>query len=823
MRSNVLSAIAVLAAALSALPAAAQSAPIAPEKYFGFRMGDDRKSLDWPQVVGYFQKLDSSSDRVLVREYGKSTEGRPLIVAYLSDAANLSALDRYQRIQARLADPRKTPAPEAEQLFHEGKAIVMITCSIHSTEVGATLTAIEFAYRLATDESEKFRAIRENTILLLVPSLNPDGLDLVTNWYRKTLDTPYEGTAPPELYQKYVGHDNNRDWYFFTQAETRATVAELHNVWHPQIVYDVHQQGAYASRMFLPPWQDPIDPNIDPVLAQMCNAFGMGMAMDLTAAGRKGVVVDAIYDFWSPARHYQAYHGGMRILSEAASARLYSPITVRPDQIADRARGYNPNESAWNYLEPWMGGTWRLRDIVDEEMVAFESLAWQAAMRREDLLRNFYGIGKRAASRRLPYAFVVPGAQRDPGATRVLLEKLAFGQVETERASAAFEAGGERYPAGSYVIRMQQPYSSFAKTLLERQDYPNLRQYPGGPPAPPYDVTAQTLPLLMGVQVDTIERPFTAQLEPARGFAVRYSGGGEALPASDTDSWKKVNAAWRAGRPVYRDAKDGHFLVGASSFSEPLRQPRIGLYKSYVPNIDEGWTRWVFDQFGFAYASLKNEEIVAGGLRKRYDVIVFADQSPGVIRRGYSANSMPAEYTGGLGDEGARALREFAEQGGSLVFLNRACNYGVEALKLDVKNVTAGVPAGKLYVPGSLLRVELEQDSPLTIGLPKQIAIWDEESPAWELPKGSLPGAVSVATFPSEGLLESGWLLGEDVLARRSALLDVPVGEGRVILFGMRPQYRGQSYLTYKLLFNALVDAPAGARGRTHNVSAGSR
>ena len=438
-------------------PAAAQLTAVSPEKYFGFLMGEDRKALDWSQVVDYFHELDRTSDRVLVREYGKTTEGRPMIVAFVSDAANLAALDKYQNIQARLADPRKTPEAEAGQLTQTGKAIVMITCSIHSTEVASTLSAIQFAYDLATEDKPKFQQIRENTILLLVPSLNPDGVDLVTNWYRKTLGTPFEGTAPPELYQKYVGHDNNRDWYIFSQAETRATVSQLHNVWHPQIVYDVHQQGPYASRMFLPPWQDPIDPNIDPLLAQMCNAFGTGMALDLTASGRRGVVVDAIYDFWTPARHYQAYHAGMRILSESASVRLYSPITVKPDQIADRARGYDPKVSSWNYLEPWLGGTWRLRDIIDDQMVTFESALWQAAARREGLLKNFYTMGKHASERQTPYAFVVPAEQRDPGATRVLLETLAFGQVEIQRSPDAFEAGEKRIPRAATSSSCNSP------------------------------------------------------------------------------------------------------------------------------------------------------------------------------------------------------------------------------------------------------------------------------------------------------------------------------------------------------------------------------
>ncbi len=337
--------------------------------------------------------------------------------------------------------------------------MVLITCSIHANEVASTHSAIQFVYNLLTADTPKFRAILDNVIILLVPSQNPDGLDIVTRWYRKTLGTPYEGTSPPELYHKYVGHDNNRDWYIFSQPETRLTVSRLLNAWHPQIVYDVHQQGAYASRLFVPPWLNPIDPNVDATLAQEGNYLGLGMAADLTAAGKKGVVTNALYDFWSPARHYMAYHAGVRILSEAASASLASPLTVRPDQIQTTGLGYNPRERSWNYLEPWEGGTWRIGDIVDYQLIAFESLLYEAALRRVDLLRNFYGVGQRAVARTSPYAFVIPRAQIDPGSARKMLELLSFGQVEIERTNDAFDAGGKRYPEGSYVVRMQQPYS----------------------------------------------------------------------------------------------------------------------------------------------------------------------------------------------------------------------------------------------------------------------------------------------------------------------------------------------------------------------------
>ncbi|MDX1983640.1 MAG: M14 family metallopeptidase [Bryobacteraceae bacterium] len=792
----------LIAAALLAVALAAEVPT--PQSHFGHPIGQDRTLLDWNKVVSYFGALQQNSNRIQVREIGRSVQGRPLIAAFLAAPQTLANLGRYQQIQKRLADPRRTPDTEAAKLIAEGKVVVMITCSIHATEVASTHTAVEFAYRFLTEDRPKFRQIYDNAIFILVPSLNPDGVDIVTQWYRKTLNTPYEGTSPPELYHAYTGHDNNRDWYIFSQPETRAVISQLHNTWHPQIVYDVHQQGQNASRMFVPPWMDPIDPNVDPVMAQSANMIGMGMAADLTAAGKKGVVVNALYDFWTPARHYQAYHGGMRILSESASAKLASPVTIAASEISRSAQGYDPHQRTWNYLEPWLGGDWRLRDIIEDQLIAWESCLWQAATRREDLLRNFHGILKRASERESPYSFILSRDQFDPGAAKRLLETLAFGMVEVERAASAFEADGRSYPAGSYVIRMQQPFSSFAKTLLERQEYPDLRLYPGGPPKRPYDVTAQTLPLLMGVAVDTAKDRFQTTLAPARQFEFQLSAAKPdgSLAASDVRSWREVNAAWNSGKPVARDSAGNFYIYRATGGGiKPLKRPRIALYKSHMPSMDEGWTRWAFDTFGFRYTRLGNAEILKGGLNRNYDVIVFPDQGPGAINNGYRPGAMPPELTGGLGDQGAAALKQFANNGGTLVFLNESTLFAVGHIGIGLKNSVRGLSNREFYSPGSLLNVTLDETHPLTRGLPKNIAIWSEGSPAWELPEGMRV----IARYPKSDVLASGWLLGEKYIAGRAALVEAPMGEGRAILFGMRPQYRAQSWQTFKLLFNALT------------------
>ena len=749
-----------------------------PASYFGHEMGADRTVLDWDRVVGYFQALAKSSDRIKVEELGKSTEGRPFFAATIAAADTLKHLDRYIAIQKKLADPRITPPTEAEQLILEGKAVVMITCSIHATEIASTHTAVEFAYRLLAEDNPHFRAILKDTIVLLVPSLNPDGVDIVTRWYRKTLGTRFEGTSPPELYHHYVGHDNNRDWYIFSQVETQLTVARLHNVWHPEIVYDVHQMADNAARLFVPPWLDPAEPNIDPILMQEMNMYGTTMAADLTAAGKTGVAIHGVYDFWTPSRHYQAFHGGLRLLTESASARIASPLSLGADDIAATALGYDPRQRSWNYLEPWLGGTWRLRDIVDYQTIAWDSLLYNAALHREELLRNFYRVAQRQTARTKPWGFVIEGKQRDPGATRKLIVEVAQG------------AGG------SAVVPMHQPYGGWAKTLLERQQYPEDRLYPGGPPKKPYDVTANTLPLLMGVDVKAVDSP----VEVAGEWKAPPVAAGPVLAAADTDAWRAVTHAWNSGATVWRDPASGDFSLQPRAGWKELKQPRVGLYQPWQANMDEGWTRWLLEQFGFAYTGLRNAEIQAGGLRRKFDVLVFADQTAAGIENGYHRDAMPGEFTGGLDAAGAAALRDFAHAGGTLVFLNGATDYAIAQLGVAARSVTpARGQTDEFYSPGSLLNVRIDTSSPLAYGLPADAAVWNEQSPAWDT---RLP---VVARYVESGVLASGWLVGERTIAGRAAAVNAPVGSGHVVLFGMRPQYRAQSYLTFKMFFNALV------------------
>ncbi len=766
-----------------------------PENVLGFIPGDDRKLASWDQVIRYFEELAKSSDRVGFEELGKSTMGQPFVMATISAPENLARLDEYQKIQELLADPRKLgPAAgrerKAAELIARGKTIVLITCGIHSTEVGSYLSSMLIAYRLASSNEPEIRNILKNTIILLVPSLNPDGVDIVKNWYDKTLGTPYEGTSPPELYNKYTGHDDNRDWYAFTQVETQIAVEKIHNVWHPQIVHDIHQQGEYGARMFLPPYMPPVEPNVPPQIVAGYTELGNYMAREMRAAGFKGITTNSTYDAWSPSRAYSHYHGGVRILSETASCKLATPITVKFEQLR-KGEGYDPKKESATFAPLWRGGEWHLRDITNYMTTAAFLLLEHAATHREEWLSRFYEIGKEAVRPRKPgelsALLILPSNKFVESASAGLFDvtpvdyylsdKLNEAGVETEYADA-FVADAIKRPGG-LIIKMNQPYGSFAKAVLEPQSYPDQRDS-SGRPIPPYDVTAHDLALLMGLKV---ERTFGT-------FNYRRLGG------------------------------------GGGTGQCPKRDYRLAIYKSYVPSTDEGWTRWMLERTCFNYHSLEDNEVRSSNLRVKYDAIILPDQAPETILNGHKAGTMPPEYTGGLGPSGVKALREFVEQGGTLVCLNRASDFAIEQFHLPLRDVTEDLSEKEFFVPGSILRIELDTAHPIAAGMPKETIAWVEDSPVFEVIPGSagVPLAMStprdladrmsalpalsvrvIARYPTnKNSLLSGWLLGGNRIKGKAALVEVTIGKGRIILFGFRPQYRGQSLATYPLFFNAI-------------------
>ena len=814
-----------------------------PQDHLGFRVGDDYKLADWSQITAYFNELDNASDRVRVDVIGQSTLKRPFLRVTITSAENHKNLARYEEITRRLADPRGLSSEEAERLIGEGKSVIAITCSVHATEVAAAQMSMELAYNMATKNTAEVKTILDNVIFILVPSLNPDGLDIVVNWYKRNLKTPFENAPVPELYHHYAGHDNNRDWYMFTQSETRHTVEGIYKKWHPQVLYDVHQTGNTGTRMFVPPFMDPWEPNIDPILIQGASFLGQAMMNRLISEGKTGIATNAIYDAWTPARAYQHYHGTVRILSEAASVQYASPIRQSFSDLRP-GLGYDPRAVSWKFPALWTGGDWRLRDIVDYELIAAMAALENMALYRERWLRNFYTVQRRAVSwKGAPYAFVIPTDQRDPVTTVEMLNILQFGEVEVEQAQAPFTADGVQYPKGSYVIRMAQPYGSFAKTMMEKQVYPDLREYPGGPPQRPYDVTAHTLPMQMGVMVVTVTQPFEASLAkaevikaapgvvesgPARAYLLEHEANAS-IKALNRLMKEQAEVYW-AARPVTVKGKvypAGTMIVHATPGIEPKLQaiaretsvnfvasndrlntqaykmnpPRVALYKSYVASMDEGWTRFILENYDFSFNSIVDTDIRAGNLRSRYDVIIIPGElSETEIIQGRRPGATPPEFAGGIGEAGVQSLRDFLAAGGTLVTMDDATVFAAKQFALPVKNTLEGVRNQDFYVPGSLLKVVLDTENPIAYGMPREAAAFVEQNAAFEV-SGN---AKAVGTYPLTNPLMSGWILGEEKLHGKTAVADVPVGRGRVVLLSIRPQFRAQVRGTYKLLFNSI-------------------
>jgi hypothetical protein len=729
-------------------------------------------------------------------------------VAAISTPQNVRRLDEIRANQAKLADPRRLSAADEAALVATQPTVVLISCNIHATEIASSQMAMELAHRLATNDTLQRQL--ERVVVLLIPSMNPDGQQMVTDWYRKGVGTRWEGGPIPWLYHPYVGHDNNRDWYMVTQKETRLVTDLLYRSWFPEVFYDVHQQGSEGMRLTVPPLVDPINPNVDPLIVRGISQIGAQMSWALESRGKSGVGDGATYDLWwhGGARSTPTRHNMIGLLTEAASARIATPITVAPKDLRGHERGLPKYERRVNFPNPWPGGAWRLRDIIDYELIAAEALVKLAADQREDYVRNFVALGRRQLElgrTQAPYAYEIPKAQRDAGAVARLVDVLRAGAVEVHD-------DGVRY-----LVRMDQPYRAHAKDLLEVQRFPKMEKWPGGPVERPYDVAGWTLPLQLGVTVREVAEPLAAATgrllaptEPVAGPAACPRGRNAAAASPNTACYARRFADRRGARPR-----------------------RVALYKSWTANMDEGWTRWVFDQFGFPYTNVSDSVVRAGNLRARYDVVLLPDMSMREARTGMSDTLVPPQYAGGLGEAGLASLKAFVEGGGTLVTLDRSSEVAIAALGLPVNRITvpprqddydddfagadsAGRAGGRaggrgaqrqapLYAPGSIFRVLVDRTHPVAAGMADSAAVYFTNSNSFDVPEGSAARVIARYPARADDILLSGYLQGGEAIAGKAAAVEVPAGKGRVIMFGFRPQYRGQSYGTFKMLFNALT------------------
>ena len=804
-----------------------------PESHLGRPVGTDFKLADWEQVSTYYHALAAASPRVTVEKVGETTLGRDFLVTTISSEANMARLDEIRAMTAQIADPRGLTKAARAQLIRESRAVVFVSCSMHSTETAATEFGMQLAYELATSSEELFATAREELVVVLIPTLNPDGLDEVVHWYRENVGGPFEGTSLLRLYQHYVGHDNNRDWFGLSQVETRHVTKQIYSVWRPQIYWDVHQQGSRGERFFVPPFRDPLNPNLDPGIITGIDNLGSRALWDMTRAGKKGISTGVSYDMWwnGGNRNVPVRHNIIGLLTEAASVNIASPIFLERSDL--RAPGDLPAYQPSNqFPDPWPGGWWRLSDIIDYEMAFARSLLGSVSRDRELYLENAIEAAERSIQAGIdssPKAWLLPPDNANRRGVKRLIDILLLGGVEVKVATEDFEADARSYPMGTVVISRNQPYGSHVKDLFEVQRYPKGKA--------PYDVAGWTLPMLFGLRRVEVVNDFEVALKnvtqtPERMAELGWQEASDSgiLKGENGDDWVQIfdlleagsAIAWRAeGEGAGSFAVAGTFPESAgtetdSTDEEPKTRdirieklPRIGIYSPWSGTMNEGWLRWVFDSFGIPFTVVRNEMIRAGRLEDFLDVLILPSLGSRQLDMGRSPGSVADEYTLGLDPEGAVAIEEFVRGGGNLVAMQSSAAWAIKLFDLPLTNVTRGKDAGKFSCPGSVLRSvpTMQEGGSLAAGLPASIPLFFSRAAAWEIDKEAKDTeAIDVLLrYAPTRVLMSGWIQEPEVIANKAAWVRASHGQGQVHLFGFRPQYRSWSMATFPLLFRAVL------------------
>jgi len=819
-----------------------------PASVLGHTPGDDFYLADYEDTVRYFHALaDASSGRMKMFTVGKTTEGKEIEIAVISSAANLAKLDETKLTASRLAHGTDLTDDAARELARTSKVIVHIDGGLHASEVAGPQHTMILAYSLLSAKNDpEVDAILDSVVLVLWPTLNPDGQDMVVHWYRKNLGTKYEVSPLPMLYQEYVGHDNNRDGYMLNMKEEQV-VTKTQLEYSPVIFYCQHQTAPFPARIWIPPFSDPISSNISPYVRSWLNVIGTNMAAYLNAHKMPGAISESRFDNWY-AGFMDWAHVFRNEISFFTETALYEYATPHFYTVSDFPKNYQDLRALTMYTTPWEGGWWHLKDAVDYMVGGSMSVLDLAAKNRETLLYNRYQAARDNIEhfrKEPPFAYVISSRQTDTPEAALLAQKMIDNGLDVYASKEGFKTNGVSYPAGSWVIPMDQPFSAMAKELFERQKYPDALENGTSKSIDlPYDVTGWTLPLQMGVDVDAVtdplqpeQRGLLAKIDKVEVPEAAVEGTGAVFAVSHkvNASFELVNAALREGGTVSlaQEAvktpggmEKGAFLIGgmgrakaeelakkyaaaveavaAPAHALPLKKARIGLYRPWAPSIDEGWTRWVLENYGFEPKSLYNADVRSANLRSRYDVIVLPDLSSRQLMDGFGVGVVPGQYAGGIGQDGLNNLREFTREGGTLIALNKTASTLIPLLSLPVQNVIEGAKSDKFFCSGALLRLNLEHsDLPVNYGVSESPVVMFQGGPAFQ-PMPGFHGAV-LARYPKEtNPLESGLLLHPEAIEGKAAAMELVYGRGRIVLFGFKPQFRGQSHATYKYLFNEL-------------------
>ena len=931
-------ALALLVLALAAgAPLAQGTAPkvTTPETFFGHQIGADYVLPNYTKFTEFVHRLDKESDRMIVQSIGKTAEGRDQLMAIITSPENFKKLDRFKEISRRLSLAEGLTEETARALAREGKAVVWIDGGLHATEVLGAQQLTETIFQLVSrTDDETMRLLRD--VVILCAHANPDGMELVSDWYMRNADQKQRSTAGlPRLYQKYVGHDNNRDFYMMNQPESVNMNRILYREWFPQIMYNHHQSGPTGTVMFSPPFRDPFNYVYDPLVVNTLDQVGAAMHARFDAEGKPGVTTRSGSNYstwWNGGLRTMAYfHNQVGLLTESIGNPTPETIGFVPDRVIAR------NDLPF----PITPQTWHFRQSIDYSITANWAVLDFASRYRETLLYNMFVMGRNSINRgntdhwtiyprriaevkdtiakdmkvegasdsrmvsggriatvpakyydilrkpeyRDPRGYILSAGEGDfLTATRFVNIMIKAG-LTAHRATAPFTVAGKSYPAGSYVFKSAQPFRPHLIDMFEPQDHPNDFQYPGGPPIPPYDNAGWTVALQMGLKFDRILEGFDGPFEripdvikPAPGQVTNAAGAvGFVVAHKHNDAFTAVNRLLKAGEEAYfvgdrtwqsTDGTGAIFIparpttaavlqkaatdLGLSfsgvtqkpaGLTYKLTKPRIALWDQYGGSMPSGHVRWLLEQFEFDFEVIHPPTIDAGNLKAKYDVILFPDggipeQDGGGGGFGGGGGgggqvrpeTVPEPYRSQMGRitvaKTVPVLKRFAEEGGVLVAFGGSAVLG-HHLGLPVSDHLVEVqqdgserplPGTKYYIPGSILRVAVDNTNPLAYGLDKQVDVFFDNSPVMELaPNATLRGVKPVAWFDSRAPLRSGWAWGQHYLEGGTAAVEATLGKGRVFLFGPEITFRAQPHGTFKFLFNSIyygTSQPVGGTGR---------
>lgn len=927
--------LALSTALLLRVAASAQTIPT-PKEHFGFNIGDDYQLATFTQTEAYVKKL-AASPRTKLTVIGKTEEGRDQFMMIVTSPENHKKLARYQEISTKLARAEGLTEQQARAMAEEGKAVVWIDGGLHATETVGTHQLIETAYQLVSRTDPETMRILDNVVILLTHA-NPDGQELVSNWYMRN-PTPEKRSLDnlPRLYEKYAGHDNNRDFYIMNLKESQNIGRQLFVDWIPQIMYNHHQRGPAGSVLAGPPYRDPFNYVFDPLMITGIDAVGAAMYNRLNAENKPGYtrLNGSVFSTWynGGLRTTTHFHNMIGLLTEIVGGPTPENIPLIPSRLI-------PNGNTPNPVTPQR---WKFRQSIDYSVSLNYAVLDYAARQHDQLLYNIYRMGKNSIERgsqdywtlspkrvesinelyqadqkktppasappasntttpgvatpgsttavsdqapaprgegvpvkyftavlkdsslRDPRGYIISSNQTDWPTAMKFVNALIKTGIQVQQATADFSVAGKKYPAGSYVVKLDQAFRPHVLDMFEPQDHPNDFQYPGGPPIRPYDAAGWTLAYQMNVDFDRLltdfdgpfkKLPYGELQTPASKMS--GSGAGYVLNSQINNSFIAVNDLLKAGVDVYRmptaagKAAAGSFYVPATAKAKSIldavgmlvtgtgKRPgnakkvtpmRIGLWDTYGGSMASGWVRWLMEQYHYPAQLVYAQDIDAGNLKKKFDVIVFVTRAipavgnargeneyGGAAARGPKAEEIPADYRPWLGritaDKSVPQLRQFMEAGGQVVTIGTSTNLAYH-LGLPVRNALVDMgPNGqerplnneKYFIPGSILRVTLDSTQQATWGMPTLTDVYFDSSPVFKLaPEAIAKGLVKpLMWFPNDKPLRSGWAWGQAYLRDGVTAFMAPVGAGKLYAFGPEITFRAQAHGTFKLLFNQL-------------------